>query len=458
MTISLLKIRGFSYAYPGADGFVLNNIHMDINSGECHCIAGPTGSGKSTLLLAVKNLLPPGKQSGQIHLPVDSTTHSSAGIVFQNPETQLLGTTVADEAAFGLENLCHPASDMKRKIEAAMADVDLDAALDFPVSRLSMGQKYRLVLASVLAMGPALVLLDEPGAQLDAKGIEKLKSVIFRLKNKGVGFLMCEHRPDLFLDVVDSHWRLTEAGELERSDCQPDQIAYPTTYPKVFFGDSQKNRNKTILEAEGLSVGFETPVLSLPHLFACPGQRIGIYGDNGTGKTTLLRCMLGFLPPLEGRISVFGNAPVPNKLRGLVGCLFQNPQKQLFENMVFDEVGFSLVRGGMPKPEIASRVNALLARMGIEHLAPRSPHKLSFGQKHLVVLASALAFEPRLMILDDPFSGLDHLWRQRILSVMTDMSEKHQTAWIWTGHLADEFLDWADLVLNVKGGKCAAHA
>jgi energy-coupling factor transport system ATP-binding protein len=454
MARSLLQIRDFSYAYPGTGDFVLKNIHMDINAGECHCIAGPTGSGKSTLLLGVKNLLPRGKQNGQILLPGDSSPQASVCIVFQNPETQLVGTTVGDEAAFGLENICYPVSGMKRKIEEALAEVDLDVSLDFPVSALSMGQKYRLVMASVLAMAPGLVLLDEPGAQLDAKGLEKLKSIIVRLKHRGVGFLMCEHRPDLFSDVVDSHWRLNDAGKLDRSDEGPARIVFP----KDLRERDPEKRNEKMLEAEDLSVGFEAPLLSLSRLCAWPGRRIGIYGDNGTGKTTLLRCMLGFLAPLGGKISIFGNTPVPGKLRGLVGCLFQNPQKQLFENTIFDEVAFPLVRGKMSKPEIALKVSALLTWMGIDPFAPRSPHKLSFGQKHLVALASALAFEPRLMILDDPFSGLDHLWRRRILSLMTDMTEKYQTAWIWTGHLADEFFDWADLVLSIQGGKCIVHA
>jgi energy-coupling factor transport system ATP-binding protein len=453
MPSSLIKISEFSYAYPGAGDFVLKNIDMDINAGECHCIVGPTGSGKSTLFLALKRLLPPGRQCGDISPHMNPTHGANIGIVLQNPETQLLGTTVGNEAAFGLENLCVPTAEMEKTVKAALAAVGLDLPLDFPVSRLSMGQKYRLIMASVLAMSPSLVLLDEPGAQLDWGGIQKLKKIIFQLKGRGVGFSICEHRPDLFSDVIDVYWELNANGQLRRMDQMPLQASFPT--PSNHRDLSQMSEN--ILWAENLSSGVVEPVWSSATFDVRLGQRAGIYGDNGSGKTTLLRCIAGFLPPLNGKISVFGDSPAPQKLRGRMGCLFQNPQKQLFENTVFDEVSFPLKRMGIPLPDIHAAVDALLTRMGIQNLSRMSPHKLSFGQKHLVVLASALIFSPRLLILDDPFAGLDRLWRQKMLSVMSDISENSKTTWIWTGHLADEFYEWADLKFYVQGGKIVAR-
>ncbi len=454
MPPSLLKISDFSYAYPGAGDFVLKNIHMDINAGECHCIVGPTGSGKSTLLLAVKKLLPPGKHSGEITCHMDETSGTPIGIVLQNPETQLLGTTVGGEAAFGLENIVVPAPDMKKIVKEALSAVGLDVPLGFPVSGLSMGQKYRLILASVLAMSPSLILLDEPGAQLDLKGIQKLKKIILGLKENGVGFLICEHHPDLFSDLIDIQWELDESGRLIKAD----RNLLPASSLGPPGGRGQTQAGEKVLEVENLSSGAVGPIWSSATFEVYSGRRVGIYGDNGTGKTTLLRCITGFLPALGGKISVFGNTPVPGKLRGRVGCLFQNPQKQLFENTVFDEIAFPVKRMGMDAEKVHAAVDDLLTRMEMQNLAHLSPHKLSFGQKHLVVLASALIFSPSLLILDDPFAGLDQVWRKKALSVMADMSQNYKMTWIWTGHLPDEFCRWADMIFRVQGGKIVGDA
>jgi energy-coupling factor transport system ATP-binding protein len=484
MKSCLLKVNDFSYAYPGSKEYVLKHINIDISCGECHCITGPTGSGKSTLLLAIKKLMPAGKQTGEILYCPDSSSVSDIGIVLQNPETQLLGTTVGNETAFGLENLCTPSSIMKKMVEESLATIGLEFPLNFPISGLSMGQKYRLILASVLVMSPSLILLDEPGAQLDLEGIAKLKKIIVKLKEMGIGFIICEHHPDLFLDLIDAYWELNSEGELHRreyivSERKP-QFAlphppHPSPLPqgeREFSFRHYINKNipctdlfqtrkppfasEKIVEAENIACGVKEPVWSSATFDVKQGQRVGIYGDNGSGKTTLLRCISGFLPPLYGKINVFGNPPAPQKLRKNVGCLFQNPQKQLFENTVFDEVAFPLKRMGILNGQINSEVDNLLAMIGIQNLARSSPHKLSFGQKHLVALASALIFSPRLLLLDDPFAGLDQNWREKVLSVLNYISEKFNTTLIWTGHIKDELKNWADIVFCLQRGKIAA--
>jgi energy-coupling factor transport system ATP-binding protein len=343
---------------------------------------------------------------------------------------------------------------MKKIVIEALSAVGLDFPLGFPVSGLSMGQKYRLILASVLAMSPSLILLDEPGAQLDIKGIQKLKTIILALKEKGVGFLICEHHPDLFSNLIDVQWRLDANGRLIKED--RDFLPAWSFGPPG--GRNQTQAGEKVLKVENLSSGAVGPIWSSATFEVCSGRRVGIYGDNGTGKTTLLRCITGFLPPLDGKISVFGNTPAPGKLRGRVGCLFQNPQKQLFENTVFDEIAFPVKRMGMDAKKVHGAVDDLLARMGMQNLSGLSPHKLSFGQKHLVVLASALIFSPSLLILDDPFAGLDYQWRTKALSVMSDMSENDNMTWIWTGHLPDEFCQWADMIFRVQGGKIVGDA
>ena len=345
---------------------MLKNIELDVLAGECICITGPTGSGKSTLLLAIKNLLPSGKQSGKILPVLDDTWKSDPiGMVLQNPETQLLTDTIGAEIAFGLENLCIRPDKMRARVLHALSAVGLDFPLDFSVADLSMGQKYRLMLASVLALSPSLILLDEPGAQLDPEGISKLKQVITKLKISGVGFILCEHHPHFFSEIIDSLYEIDPNGMLKKG-----RGDFKNTTPPVRETSAKREwpeDSKMILDAENLCTkGYNSSeTWSLANFSIGQGQRVGFYGRNGAGKTTLLRCMTGFVPLSGGRLTVFGKEPIPKHLRGKTGCLFQNPQKQLFENTVFDEVAFPLKRMDRPVREIKGRVKALLNAMGL---------------------------------------------------------------------------------------------
>jgi energy-coupling factor transport system ATP-binding protein len=459
MTQPALTIEKYSYAYPGSRDAVLKDIDLALNAGECLCITGPTGSGKSTLLLAIKNLLPESETSGEIiSLNKGILSGSDIGIVLQNPETQLLANTIGSEAAFGLENLCVPPDQMGDRVRWALSAVGLDFPLDFPVVKLSMGQKYRLIVASVLAMGSRIILLDEPGAQLDPSGIQKLIHIISRLKKEGVAFVICEHHPHLFPDIIDAHLQLGEDGTLRPAGDVPE--IQGAVYDSPGKRTEIQNDSDVLLEVENLSVSNSEslPIWSSVCFTIGKGRRVGIYGENGAGKTTLLRCLTGIIPPSNGRISVFGRAPAPGWLRHKTACMFQNPQKQIFENTVFDEIAFPLKRMGLSKSQTQKEVNRLLCMMDMETLALQSPHKLSYGQKHLVVLASVLAHSPLLLILDDPFAGLDLRWRKMVQNLLLNISEEKNMTLIWTGHHEDGMEKWADFILEISGGRLVHRA
>jgi energy-coupling factor transport system ATP-binding protein len=186
------------------------------------------------------------------------------------------------------------------------------------------------------------------------------------------------------------------------------------------------------------------------------GERIAITGLNGTGKTTLLRCLAGFLAPHAGTIDILGGAPEPARLRGRLGLLFQNPEKQLFENTVHEEVAFPLKRLGLAPHEIAERVESTLAQCGIAELAHASPHLLSYGQKHLVALASVLAPRPELVLLDDPLAGLDGFRSREILNLLARWSDCYGMALLLTSHEPEADFGWAHRVLQLTGGRLDA--
>ena len=448
----LLRVENFSYAYPGRKEWTLRDIDLEVGAGQCHCLTGPTGCGKTTLALALKGLLPPGRRGGRIISPTPrGADRAGVGLVLQNPETQMLTGNLGAEVAFGLENLCLPPGQMLPRVRTALAATGLALPLEHSTSRLSMGQKYRLLIAAQLVMDPALLVLDEPGGQLDPAGLESLTQVIGRLKKEGVSVLLCEHRPGPLAPLIDRYWRLTPSGEV-RSGCAPS-LKPPA--PRRRSGLSPEGETSEVVCAHDLGVDVRdaSPAWEGACLALKRGQRSVLRGPNGCGKTTLLRCLAGFLRTRKGEVRVFGEPPEPARLRGRVGYLFQNPGRQLFETTVREEVAFALRRCGFRRDRLAERITQTLAGLGIAHLADRSPHQLSYGQKHLVALGAILAPRPQLLLLDDPFAGLDGEQEARVFGLLATLTEEEGTALLWTSHEETGGPDWADLTLVIEGDR-----
>ncbi len=456
-TDAIIRIRGFSYAYPEVDDCTLSGIDLDIGPGECHCISGPTGSGKTTLALALKGLLPPGRQTGTIISPESIQGKSPRiGLVLQNPETQILRSTIGAEAAFGLENLCVDPCLMPGMAAEAVSILGLDRPLSFRSDALSMGQKYRLIVASHLVMDPHLLILDEPAGQLDPEGIGMLADIIEKLKRRGVSFLLCENRPESFARAIDFFWCLGEGGTVKPGrDCPKNREARASSHLRSAARKRVLNAaGEEIISVRELCLTTDTgsDILSSVSFSIRRGQRVLMNGMNGSGKTSLLRCLLGFMKPSSGEILIFSENPAPGNLQGKVGCLFQNPQRQIFETSVFDEVAFPLKRLGRKGKDLAGKVRETLELCSIEGLSDLSPHKLSYGQKHLVALACALVHAPELLILDDPFAGLDHQRSRHIMELLISLNEEQGTTIIWTSHEPGAMNEWAHLLIHIRGG------
>ncbi len=454
----ILCFNDFSYAYQDADRQVLCGVKLDIHMGECHCLGGATGSGKTSLALAAKGLLTDGHIFGTIdRCETSPGSGSGMGIVLQNPETQLLTGSVGSEVAFGLENLgCDPLS-MTGMIRTALQWVGLEKPLDFDTAKLSMGEKYRLLLACQLAMNPRLLILDEPTAQLDPEGLTKLCRIVVELKKNRVALLLCENEPGPLREAVDHHWHLDADGKLHPGPA-PD-VVRSQALPSVSRSDTLPGISETALRVSDLAVTDMAgrTIWSDVSFFLPRSRRAVIYGLNGSGKTTLIRCLLGFEKPAGGEVRIFDKDPNPSTLRGRVGCLFQNPQRQLFETTVFEEVAFPIKRRRKGDRELTSRVYETLGLCRIDDLADRSPHTLSYGQKHLVALASVIAMEPTLMILDDPFAGLDPKLAAQVLELLTSINKEKGTTLLLTSHAPGSMGDWADFTYTLAGGKLGCN-
>lgn len=450
----LLRMRKASFRYPDAAEQVLKDIDLEITPGFCYCLTGPTGSGKTTLARILSGLAPDGDGGGELEFaPAVAGAAMPVGLVLQDPDVQLLASTVGAEVAFGLENLGVTPAAMPERVSAALTAVGLAKAHDFPVDKLSMGQKYRVLIAAHLVMEARLLILDEPGAQLDPEGLLQLRGLLERLKAAGIAVLLCEHRPEPLLAVIDEFWQLPGDGRL-----QPGRWTGTAVPSGSWPVPSCVGLSEALLHVEDLAFqGADgQAVWSGVGLELRRGERLVVTGLNGTGKTTLLRCLLGFLAPSGGQVSILDGLPEPGRLRGRVGLLFQNPQSQLFENTVREEISFALKRLGLARSAIAERVSQVLQGFGIEDLAEASPHKLSYGQKHLVALAAVLAPGPELLLLDDPLAGLDGYRSQEVLEVLVRWSDHHNMALIWTSHEPDLVYPWAHRVLRLEGGRLVA--
>ena len=457
MNSDVLKIDSLTYRYPGTSISALTDVSCAVRSGEFICLTGDSGCGKTTLLLAIKGLLRGSSYSEAIKIAVPPTADAwstSIGHVFQNAESQILCTTVAEEVAFGPENLCAPSEEIARRVRNALRDVGLDGCEMRNVERFSAGQKQRLTIASVLAMNPSLLLLDEPTSQLDSQGKHELCAVLCELKRQGYTIIMAEHDPRPFAAIIDRYLLMSGGGIGDSVTILPKPERYAAksaamSQPAAVDGQS------AIIAVKGLSFSYpETgTALEQVNLQVMRGELVQLYGNNGAGKSSLLRCLAGLVRPDSGTVEIAGLAgPRPEQLPGKVGVLFQNPTRQLFAESVYDEVAYTLQRMGHPSRETERVVMETLTLCGIGHLAERAPLTLSFGEQHRVALAAVMAPHPDVLLLDEPFAGLDFPLRLSLLDILAEMPDRYGTTVLIASH--DELPDqsWADRTLKIKGG------
>ena len=453
----ILEVTNFSYTYPDKEGPVFSEkISLAVAAGECVCLTGPSGCGKTTFLLAIQGLLRGGATEGNIRIA--DSTNVAVGLVFQNAESQILCTTVEDEVAFGPENLGLPADQIARRVQESLEAVGLSGFEKRNVEELSAGEQHRLTIASVLSLKPGLLLLDEPTCQLDAPGKERLMAVLKSLKQQGQALLVTDHDLTPYENIANRFIFLKNGHHHQEVNIpSPPQISYDRQKEE----SASSSEKKPAIVVEGLCVAG--PASQNPLIFqdaqvtVYQGELIHLFGLNGAGKSTFLRCLVGFVTPEAGSIRIGGmNPPWPERLMGKVGFLSQNPQRQLFEDTVFAEVAFSLTRMKLSQPEINESVAEALALCDIPLLAEQSPLTLSFGEQHRVALASAIATHPEVLLFDEPFSGLDFLLRKRILDILSELRRVRGTTVLIASHDPLPLQNWADRRVVVEKGKLYA--
>ncbi|MCL1051295.1 energy-coupling factor ABC transporter ATP-binding protein [Shewanella abyssi] len=440
--MNLIELKGIQFGYDTQQVAILDDLHLSVNHGECHCISGATGCGKSSLLHLI---------AGELSRPLDGEMirHPAlmVGLVMQDPNVQLLRQSVGAEIAFALENLGTPSAQMLEKVQQSLRRVGLYISIDTPVEMLSLGQKYRLMLAAQLVFEPNLLLLDEPWTQLDNHGVQELYFVLKNLLSDGVAIVMVEHKPQAFGKLVSHLWQL-DRGKLLAG---------------LYLPSVPHGHKLNIADTIEIGTAAEERVRIAPHrfqfarrdiLFRCAntltisgGEMVALVGDNGSGKSSLLKALAGIQADIgQLPLSVLGKRPKLGIYGANVCLLLQRPSRQLFEQTVLSEMQFSLRRFQLP----LARAERMLTELGLTHLAAASPHKLSYGQQHIIALASLACLKPKVLLLDDPFAGLDSVHCEKVWQLLLQL--RHQgSAILLTSH-REVPLDDVDRVWHIEAG------
>ena len=431
--------RGWGWRHAGRKNAALSGVDLDIAPGERVLVLGPSGSGKSTLMGGLAGLLG-GAEEGEATgtLTVDGVAPANArgrvGLLMQDPEAQVVLARVGDDVAFGMENLGVAREEIWPRVENSLEAVGLSVPLDHSTTELSGGQKQRLALASILAMGPGLLLLDEPTANLDPSGVAEVRAAVEAVVERtGATVVVVEHRVDVWASLVDrvivvADGALAADGPLrevlaqqgdalrERGIWLPgdDVAAEVGPAPEVTPASSEAT---PIARVADLTIGYnqDAPVRSGIDLTIARGVSTCIVGANGAGKSTFALTLAGLLPPLEGTVEVEtsdGTAGDPHEwsskqLLGRMSMVFQEPEYQFLAATVAEELAIGPRAAGMSEAEIAPLVDEHLEALGLTKLARANPMTLSGGEKRRLSVATALISAPELLILDEPTFGQD---------------------------------------------------
>lgn len=488
----------------------LDNISLSIPKGEHLCVLGANGSGKSTLASVLCGLLAPdegtvtligedvfdsGRQS-----PVDFDAYTRArkslGLVFQNPDDQIVTTVVEEDVAFGPENLGVAPDQITLRVERELRRVAMSDYAKADPTRLSGGQKQRVAIAGALAMEPKLIVFDEPGSLLDVRGRNAIMRVMDRLAADGTTIVHITHfmeealRADRVVVLDRGHVAFDGApkevfshdeelrnlgleepfvARLSRRlglpwTCDEEALLHDLTH---LLEEDKGNRvlasagttsahapsNPAVLvERASYSYGNERKALDGLSFAVESGSSVAIVGQTGSGKSTLLRMLCALEKPDSGTITVNGISTQRKRdrrrLHGAVGYVMQHPERQLFANTVAEDVAFGPANLGLSKDEVTRRCSHALELVGLVGYDEASPFDLSGGQQRLCAIAGILAMEPGIIVLDEPTAGLDPRGRNELRNILADIGNHGVTTIEVTHSMDDASLADKVIVLN----------
>ena len=507
----MIRLEHISFRYRSAQDPVLRDVSCHIRRGELVGLLGRSGSGRSTLASTLNGTIPHlvrGDLTGRVLIDgQDIRTQrprdlaDRIGFVFQDFEAQLFSTNVSLEVAFGPENLgVHP-TEIARRVNSCLGVVRLSHLSHKAPAALSGGQKQRLALASVLALEPTVLILDEPTSDLDPAGRRELLEAIRSIRRtRDLTLVMIDPETDemgwadrlIVLDQGRVAMDGTPAALWDRADemdalgvkgftlaklarclgvserwVDADAAANairtagwggaPGVAARLRLADAAHAGGEVLLEVDGVAHRYPdgTEALRDVHCAIRRGEFVAILGQNGSGKTTLVKHLNGILTPSAGEIRLRGKSlrgQPATALSRRVGLVFQNPDHQIFAERIWDEVAFGPRLQGLAEVAVAARVEEALEAVGLAGMGDLDPFILTKGTRQRIAVASTLATKPEVIILDEPTTGLDHAELQGMMALIRRLNEAGHTILIIT-HAMDIAAAYARRVVLMQGGR-----
>lgn len=515
----LIKIEDLWWKYEASKNWVLRGVNFEINEGEFIGITGPSGAGKTTLCLCMAGIIPNavrGTIRGNVSIFGKNTRVTplskimeNVGVVFQDPDVQFVTMRVIDEVAFVLENQGVSRQEMIARIEKALSIVGVsDLKLKNPLE-LSGGQKQRVAIASMIARQPRIMILDEPTSDLDPQGKREVFSTLSKLKEKEdltvilvsheieelvkyadriifimEGRIVKEGSPrEVFANltstnfdglslpqVTELYYKLLKVKKLNfHKDGIPLTIEeFLTLFKKKAIKSYRLKNDKStytklgevMLSLQGVTYKYPdgTEAVKEVNLNIRRGEFLAIIGPNGSGKTTLLKLMIGILKPTKGVVKIFGTDSRELRVSDIafkVGFIYQNPDHQLFCSTVYEECAYALKNAGLSESQTRVRVERVLKEVGLLEVKDTPPYFLSKGQRQRLAIATVLAMEPEVIVVDEPTTGQDYIQSRYIMEMLKSLNENGKTIVVVT-HNMKLVAEYARRVVILVNGRIIA--
>lgn len=508
---TIIHLAGVTYHHYGKTVPALADINIDVKRGSFTLLVGPSGSGKSTLCMLLNGIIPQilgGELQGKVIVNGQDVAEAkvqnmaySVGLLFQDPEWMFATLQVEDEVAFGPENLRQKPEEIAQQVTKSLEYVGMNNLRKNLVWALSGGQIQKLGLATVLAMAPEIIVLDEPTANLDPATTHSVHELILRLRDEGKtvilvtkdldefmaraddmillseGHILAQGRPQ---DVISQHGKImldlgvwlpepTEAGLRLKQQGLLKNKPVPITVAEAVdaFKDIRFKQiptirkenpiGETLIHADKIQFGYtrKTKTLREVSFDINQGEIVAIVGQNGAGKSTLSKMLVGLLKPSAGALTMFGRKASQWNVQDLandVALVFQNPEHQFLCDTVYEELAYSLLAQGITdSSEVEKRVNAMLERLDITDAAETHPFSLSAGSKRRLGVATMLVGgRAKLLIVDEPTYGQDRRLTERLMQLINNLRSEGITVIMITHdmRLVDAHVDRAIVMAN----------
>ena len=498
----------FQYKKRDVDGNViateeiLKGVDITIKKGEFIALLGRNGSGKTTFSKQLNAILRPSE--GTVTVDEMGTKDADklyeirqrVGMVFQNPDNQMVAANVEEEVAFGPENLGMESDTIVARVKQALEQVRMWKRTKTAPNHLSGGQKQRIAIAGILAMHPDYIVLDEPTAMLDPKGRKEVMEALQRLnQEQEMTVILITH--DMEEAALASRVILLADGQM-RFDGRPEKffgadallaemgMEAPLSYrvqqamgsaANLQSGAGEKRdkckidaldtfeKDKDLLSLQhvsyiySLGTAYEKVALDDVNLSLGKGEIVGLAGHTGSGKSTMIQLLNGLLKPTSGTVTFEGKdihakGYSGNYLRSRVGMVFQYPEHQMICDTVWEDVAFGPSKQGLTGEACETRVEEALRFVDLpEKYYQASPLQLSGGQKRRVAIAGVLAMHPEYIILDEPAAGLDAAGKREIFDRIRRMSREQGIGVLLVSHSMEDLAEYADRIIVLDDGK-----